>query len=121
MGHICPRQWCLGILYCAHCILPEIIDEEPGPDEVVEVLHDGAGQEQHALPLSHVHHLTLCPSRLSSVWPVVGSFFKFWPVIGASGGGPVVGASGGALFQILASDRGQWRGASSKGQWWGPF
>ena len=39
--------------------LPEVIDEEARPDEVVEVLHDGAGQEEHAVPLLHVHHLPL--------------------------------------------------------------
>ena len=39
--------------------LPELIDEQARPDEVVEALHDWAGQEQHLLPLSNVDHLAL--------------------------------------------------------------
>ena len=39
--------------------LPELIDEQARPDEVVEALHDWAGQKQHLLPLSNVDHLTL--------------------------------------------------------------
>ena len=42
----------------------EVVDEEAGPDEIVQVGHHGAGQEQHLLPLLHVHHLTLDVERL---------------------------------------------------------
>ena len=38
---------------------PEIIDEEARPDQVVEALHDRAGEEQHELPLLDEDHLAL--------------------------------------------------------------
>ena len=38
---------------------PEIIDKEARPHQVVEALHDGAGEEQHELPLLDEDHLAL--------------------------------------------------------------
>ena len=29
----------------------QVVDEEAGPDQVVQPLHDGAGQEEHEAPL----------------------------------------------------------------------
>ena len=38
---------------------PEVVDEQPGPDEAVELVEDGAGQEHHEAPLGHKDHLAL--------------------------------------------------------------
>ena len=64
-------QSCLHVLLCVSkhdvagvVVHAQVVDEQPGPDEVVEVGHHGAGQEQHLLPLLHVDHLTLDVERL---------------------------------------------------------
>ena len=46
-------------LFLFYHTLPEIIDEEAGPNKVVEALHDGTGEEQHELPLLDEDHLAL--------------------------------------------------------------
>ena len=46
---------------------PEIIDEEARPDQVVEALHDRAGEEQHELPLLDEDHLALDVKRLVDI------------------------------------------------------
>ena len=38
-------------------IPPEIIDEEAGPDKVIEALHDRTGEKHHELPLLDEDHL----------------------------------------------------------------
>ena len=48
---------------------PEIIDEESGPDEIVEPFHNWAGKEQHLLPLFNVDHLPLDVESLVNVLP----------------------------------------------------
>ena len=48
--------------------LPQLINEEAGPDEMVEAIHDRAGQEQHLLPLSDVNHLTLQKNQLMYIY-----------------------------------------------------
>ncbi len=37
----------------------EVVYEEPRPDQVVEIVHDGTGQEQDLVPLLYEQHLTL--------------------------------------------------------------
>ena len=44
--------------------LPELIDEQSRPDEVVEALHDWASKEQHELPFFDEDHLALDVKRL---------------------------------------------------------
>ena len=51
--------------------VPEVIDEETRPDQVVEALHDGAGEEQHETPLRDEEHLTLDVESLVQVLQVV--------------------------------------------------
>ena len=65
---------------CGYINKPEIIDEEPRPDEVVEPLHDRTGQEQHLLPLLDVDHLALDVECLVNILGKshIGIIFEFW-------------------------------------------
>ena len=66
----------------------EVVDEEAGPDEVVEPLHDGAGQEQHEAPLLDEDHLPLDVQRLVDVLQVLQLQLARAAVAGAALGVP---------------------------------
>ncbi len=48
-------------------VLPEVVDEEARPDQVVEVIHNRTGEEEQLLPLRHVDHLPFDVQRLVHV------------------------------------------------------
>ena len=50
---------------------PQVIDKQAWPDEVVEALHDGAGEEQHETPLLDEHHLALDVEGLVNILEVL--------------------------------------------------
>ena len=51
--------------------LPEIIDEESRPNEVVQSLHDWTSKEQHKFPLSYEHHLSLDVESLVNILKIL--------------------------------------------------